>query len=127
MTSNTIHSVNLTGYKVENKVDGHTLISDEPIELGGTDLGMDPTNIFLSSLASCVLITIRMYAQRKNWEIGESSISLSLIREDDSVTIEKKLSFSGELTEEQLKRLKSISDRCPVAKLVAGEIKFKNL
>jgi len=45
------------------------LIADEPASLGGTDPGQDPCTLVLSSLASCKLITLRMYIDRKSWDL----------------------------------------------------------
>lgn len=112
-------------YKVVNTTENHTWISDEPLELGGQNEGPEPKEIFLSSLASCILITIRMYAQRRNWDVGEIHIDLTMNELDNGVEIIKDLSFSGELDDEQKEKLQEISKRCPVAKILANPIEIK--
>ncbi len=54
----------------------HTIISDEPTHLGGNDTGMSPMAIMASSLASCTLITMKMYAKRKGWNISQLEVSI---------------------------------------------------
>ena len=54
------------------------LLMDEPESVGGNDLGPDPYSTLLASLAGCTLSTLRMYIDRKGWDIPEIKISLNL-------------------------------------------------
>ena len=64
------------------------LLMDEPASLGGNDLGPDPFSTFLASLAGCTLSTLRMYIDRKGWDIPEINISLNLAQETNA-TLER--------------------------------------
>ena len=56
---------------------GHKkMIADEPLDKGGTDLGMSPLELLESSLAACVAITVRMYADRKQWPLHEINVEV---------------------------------------------------
>lgn len=80
------------------------LLMDEPKSLGGNDLGPDPFSTFLASLAGCTLSTLRMYIDRKGWDIPEIKISLNMAQEtapDLETTITKTISFSGNVSDEQ--------------------------
>lgn len=112
-------------YQVTNTARSHAWLSDEPFELNGQDEGPTPKELFLSSLASCILITLRMYAQPRNWDIGQISIELSMTELDERTEILKTIEFSGDLTDEQRNRLLEISDRCPIAKLLKKPIEVK--
>lgn len=112
-------------FVVTNRLGEHTWISDEPISVGGQDTGPKPTQLLLSALASCKLITLKMYADRKGWELGTASIELHYIEKGEKSIIGKKLSFTAEMSEEQYNRLKEISGRCPVAKMLQNSIEFK--
>jgi putative redox protein len=101
---------------------GHTLIADEPADVGGGDAGMSPYNLLLASLASCTAITLRMYIDRKMWTISEVTVNLQMFRNPNGIFIESKLSFKGEVTHEQMKRLITIADACPIHKILAGNI-----
>ncbi|MDB5127004.1 OsmC family protein [Mucilaginibacter sp.] len=102
--------------------DNHTIIADEPAELGGTDKGMSPYNLLLASLASCTVITLRMYIDRKMWIVDEIAINLDLFKNQNGVLIESKLTFKGEITDEQRKRLITIANACPIHKILVGNI-----
>lgn len=113
------------GYLVENISRGQSWRSDEPEALGGTNLGPTPNELLLSSLASCKLITMRMYANRKEWDFQGATISLSIMEKADKTIIEKLIVFQGDLDEDQIKRLKVISGKCPVAKMLRHSVEFK--
>lgn len=112
-------------YKVINTVENHSWIADEPLELGGQDEGPKPVELFLSSLASCILITLRIYAQRRNWDAGEIHVDLIMNELEEGVEIIKDITFSGKLEDEQKEKLLDISNRCPVAKILSNPIEFK--
>lgn len=114
-----------SGYTVENKSRSHTWLSDEPSQYGGEDLGPMPTELLLSALASCKLITMRMYAERKGWDFQGADITLNIPDANNRHVVEKSIQFKGDLDEGQIERLRVISGRCPVAKLLAGSIEFK--
>lgn len=112
-------------YQVINISEDHSWKSDEPIDLGGKNYGPTPVQLLLSALASCKLITMRMYAERKEWITGQISIHLSIEQLADKTVIHKKLTFAGQLSDEQKTRLSEISNRCPVAKMITHPIEFK--
>ncbi|MFD0764889.1 OsmC family protein [Mucilaginibacter lutimaris] len=111
-----------TQYQTIVSSGNHTIIADEPLDVGGTDTGMSPYNLLLASLASCTAITLRMYINRKMWIVDEIGVHLDMFKEQSGVLIESKLTFKGELNEEQLKRLITIADACPIHKILVGNI-----
>ena len=112
-------------FTVENRTETHIWYADEPMDVGGKDEGPKPTELFLSSLASCILITVRMVAQRKGWNTGVISIELTMNHREKGVEIVKHILFENQLEEEQVKRLLDVSNRCPVAKILSNPIEFK--
>ncbi len=125
-------------YKTIIKTVNHELIADEPRPMG-TDLGPNPYEFLLMAVGSCVGMTLRMYADRKGWDLQDIEIELDQKRvhakdcedcESDTGyihVIEKKLTFEGELTDEQRTRLLEISNKCPVQKTLMNEIKVETL
>ena len=112
-----------TKWKTTIEVRGHEFVADEPTERGGTDLGPTPTELLASSLASCSAITMQMYAGRKEWPLDEVSVDVTIEqRKDDTgkrTAFVKRLSMAGDLSQEQVERLKQISSKCPIHKLLA--------
>jgi putative redox protein len=101
----------------------HELLADEPARLGGADKGPSPGDYLCMSLASCKAITVRMYAQRKNWDVGEISIKVDLVRAADSpsntTTFYCTMSVSGTLDQQQRLRLTEIAEACPVSRMLS--------
>ena len=93
----------------------HRLTSDEPIARGGSDSGASPHELLLASLGACTSITLRMYAGRKEWELGKITVGLRYTRDaDKQERIDRRLSFSKPLTAEQKARLVEIAAKTPV-------------
>ncbi len=122
----------LKNYQVEITSGMHTLVSDEPPAMGGDDAGMSPFDLFLAGLVSCTIITLHMYAQRKNWPLESVEMEADIrsvestadgVKKRSSV-IDTQVIFNGALTEEQLRRLGEISERCPVHRTLSGDIKI---
>ena len=102
-----------------------TLLMDEPESVGGNDLGPDPFSTFLASLAGCTLSTLRMYIDRKGWDIPEIKISLNLAQEMNpelETSISRTITFPTNISDEQRERLFLIADKCPISKLLKGNI-----
>ncbi len=101
----------------------HRLTADEPIARGGSDSGASPHELLLASLGACTSITLRMYAGRKDWELGKITVGLRYTpgEADRKGHIDRRLSFSKPLTAEQTERLLEIAGKTPVTRtLMAG-------
>ncbi len=112
-------------YRVELKsLSGNTLIADEPEDLGGKNLGFSPFELLASSLAACTAATLRMYADRKGWDLDEVKIDVKLDwnKDENKTTITRHLQLIGTLDEEQRARLLSIADKCPVHEILTHPI-----
>lgn len=102
-----------------------TITMDEPVSSGGEDLGPDPHSVLLASLAGCTLATLRMYIDRKGWDIPEIYVSLNLAQEKErefTTFIKREVRFSNAIAEEQKERLLSIADKCPISKLLTQKV-----
>jgi len=131
MASNQITAItelDKSHYKTKVYAGGHFIYADEPEEVGGTDEGMAPGALLLASLGSCTAITIRMYADRKNYNLDAIKIELAICKEEEMSTetrITRKIEFSGDLTEDERQRLLVIADKCPIHKILSNPIKIE--
>ena len=106
---------------------GNILIVDEPQEMGGKNLGFSPSELLASSLASCTLITLRMYINRKQWDVSEINIKVDLEKdaEQNISLFTRKIEIIGEIDEEQRQRLHLIAEKCPIHKMLTNTIKIQ--
>ena len=110
-------------YKTQIIANTHLLIADELQEFGGKNEGPAPGDYLCMSLASCKVITLRMYAQRKNWKIDSIKIKVDLVKgsnmETGNNTFFCEVRLKGDLTDEQKTRLMQIAKVCPIEKLLS--------
>jgi putative redox protein len=104
----------------------HEVVVDEPPEEGGDDAGPSPLELLAGSLASCMAITMELYAKRKGWELGpvEVECRYSLAERGAPTRFEIVLRLSDQLSPEQVERLRVIAGKCPVHRTLAGEVSF---
>ncbi|HEV2110048.1 MAG TPA: alpha/beta fold hydrolase, partial [Gammaproteobacteria bacterium] len=104
----------------------HRLTADEPKDAGGTDTGPNPYGLLTAALGACTSITVRMYADRKQWPLKGLTVRLKHDKiyakdcqecenkEGKVDNFERVLELEGDLTPEQRQRLLEIADKCPV-------------
>ena len=132
-------SVGSTGFRVDILAGSHALTADEPVSLGGTDSGPTPYEFMLSALGSCMVMTLRMYADRKGWQLTGATIQLRSgsshevdcenceTEKVDIGRIDRRLVLHGALTDEQRARLLQVVDRCPVKQSLERGMTFSPL
>ncbi|OAD46690.1 bifunctional alpha/beta hydrolase/OsmC family protein [Polaribacter atrinae] len=112
----------------------HSFIADEPANVGGDDFGPSPYDFLSAGLAACTVMTLKMYAERKKWDLQEVFVYITYSKEhsdDLNIDVEKptrfdhlqkKLKFVGNLDDKQKQRLKEIAAKCPVHKTLQSEV-----
>lgn len=115
------------GFTHEVEIRGHRLLTDEPAEDGGADAGPTPQELLSASLAGCTAITIEMYAARKGWDIGPVEVQCEYETPERGAptTFRLILRLPDTCGEEQVERLRTIATKCPVHRILAGEVSFE--
>lgn len=111
-------------YFAEAKMRNHFSVIDEPVSYGGDDNGPTPVEYLLTAIGGCVSITLRMYAERKGWNVGKITVNVSQVKENNDTYLTEEISFENNITDDQRKKLLIIAGKCPVAKMVKGETKI---
>lgn len=114
----------------------HQLVSDEPLAMGGADLGANPYELLLAALGSCTSMTLRMYANHKQLDLQSIEVLLHHTRihakdcescENQTSLIDqmtREIKLSGNLDQQQRSRLLEIANKCPVHKTLENQIQI---
>lgn len=111
-------------YRTELTVRKHSVVADEPEDVGGTDLGPRPGDFYRMALASCTAITLRMYANRKKFDVKEIQVTVSTEEGEGKTILHTSIEINGNLDEEQRKRMVQIAKLCPVHKVFTNPIEI---
>lgn len=123
----------------EISANGHTLVADEPENLGGTDAGPNPYDYLVGALGACTAMTLRMYADRKGWPLESVTVRLGHekihARDCESCETENgkidririNIELEGDLEESQREKLLEIADKCPVHRTLDSEMLIETM
>ena len=127
------------GFRTDVQAGAHSLVVDEPVSAGGTDLGPTPYEYLLTALGSCMVMTLRFYADRRGWPLEAATVQLRSGRSHELdcekcetrnvgiAVIERKIDLAGPLTDEQRVKLLQIADRCPVKQTLEKGIRVETI
>jgi len=106
---------------------GNRWHADEPLEEGGANTGPAPHRLLLSALGACTAITLQMYAARKQWPLQHVDVELAFNPEgtpEPGNDIPRVITLQGALDDEQRERLLQIANKCPIHKVLTGEVRI---
>lgn len=113
-----VHAVCEAKYAVETAIRNHRVPADEPASRGGSDSGPSPLELLASGLAACTAITLRMYAERKGWELQTVKVDCRVFEVGDGVRFERSIRITAPIDEKQRARLAEIAEKTPVTRIV---------
>ena len=113
-------------YRTELKAGNHRLIADEPEDVGGKNLGPRPGDFLRMSLASCTAITLRMYANRKKFDVQQIEVTVASEEVEGKTIFNSTIEITGNLDEQQRQRMLQISKLCPVHKALTNPIEINS-
>jgi putative redox protein len=115
-------------YTAEAKSREHKYLVDTPIAKGGKDQGPTPVEYFLTAIGTCVAITLRVFAEKKEWDLGEICVTVTEKTRFTASGIEKiiheEISVEKDISEIQMQALYKQAKACPVAQMVANQTKI---
>jgi putative redox protein len=136
VASVTVTHVPGTAYQTRVDTGDLAILADEPLDSGGDGLGPSPYELLLAALAHCAVLTILLYARRKEWPVEAVSVRASHARfvveaEEGGESVRRKveritqeIALGGPLDETQRARLVEIAGKCPVHRTITGELEL---
>lgn len=104
-------------YRTDIKTETNRLVADEPVSVGGMDLGFSPSELLASALAACTCGTLRMYANRKGWlEVTGIHVEVEFSRDvqQNVSQMNRTIEIIGLISEEQKTQLLAVANKCPI-------------
>ena len=116
-------------FAVDVSIDGHEMVIDAGTDEGGENLGPNPTRVVEGALAACGVMTMKMYANRKKWDLQSVTITVRRAQGEDSHIariLEKQITIEGPLDDDQKARLVEIADKCPVHRMLSESVTIRH-
>lgn len=102
---------------------GHTVPFDEPESAGGTNTAPAPTEMLAAALVACTALTLKMYSERKGWDIEGIEVEADTTYDGPRpASYAVKLRLPDHLDQDQKDRLQVIATKCPVQQTLANPI-----
>lgn len=119
-----VHST--TGlYAQEVCMRNHMMLADATVEEGGENKGPTPHEYLAAALAACSMITMKMYAKRKNWDVGNTEVSVKVVHQGEKTIFEKEIIFYTGLSTDEKDKLREIATKCPIHKTLKSTIEIQ--
>lgn len=104
------------------EVNQHVVLTDVPNASGGDDLAPDPHDFLDGAYAACTALTLKMYANHKGWPLDNADVEVTHEESPGHYHLQRKVTLHGNLSEEQRQRLLEIANKCPIHRVLTGEI-----
>ncbi len=117
-------------------IGGQRYIADEPVAVGGGGRGPDPYEWVTAGLGACTSMTVRMYAERKGWQLERVEVTLRHAKDHAKDCaeceagrkidiFEREIRLVGDLDQDQRARLLEIADKCPVHRTLHDRVEVR--
>ncbi len=114
--------------KLRHRVDvngRHTIVTDEPVQLGGTNEGPAPHELLPAALASCIATMIALYAERHDWDVGDARVEVEYDPDSTPRQVEVEIHLPNSLSEDQVNRLERVAETCPLRRALEAGFSFE--
>jgi len=103
----------------------HSITTDEPLDLGGSDSGPAPHELLAAMLASCVSTMIALYAQRRGWALADVRVDVTYDASTTPRQVQIAVHLPEGLSEDQVSRLRRVAETCPVRRALEAGFAFE--
>lgn len=118
-----IHASNKNNLHVDMTSASHSIPSGLSLALGGNNEAPDPHALLEASLAACTILTLQLYANRKQWDLGGIEVDIKILKENkEGTVISRSIAFTNTLDAEKIERLTEIANKCPIHNLLVGSV-----
>lgn len=106
----------------------HQFLTDKPEAAGGHDTGPAPYDFLTASLASCTMITLRMYAKHKEIELGDFSVEVDFhTNREQQEHIERRVIFAQPVSQDLKEKLLNVCSKTPVTKTLLRSLDIQTV
>ncbi len=116
--------IGTTNYETHVTTGHHRLVVDEGPALGGKDAGPNPYDLLAAALGACTVITLRMYAERKQWPVTAVEVDVHFVA-GEQAHIDRTLRVEGTVDAAQMARMAEIAERTPVTLTLKGGVPIR--
>ncbi|ODT30122.1 MAG: hypothetical protein ABS54_03390 [Hyphomicrobium sp. SCN 65-11] len=109
-------------YAIEFSDGKHTGLADAIVADGGREAGFKPFALLEASLATCIAMTIRMYADRHGWALPGLEVRVKYDQSRaDAPVLRYDIDFgTADLAPDIRERLLRVAQACPVHKALSN-------
>lgn len=118
MSSASAKETGIGQFQVRVQTGPHSFLMDEPVKVGGLDSGPNPFDMLCAAMASCTLMTMKLYASRKGWTLDGLAVEVTHHKGSGARDRFESVLELGNATSEQREALLKIAQRCPVHLLI---------
>ncbi|MFZ6726253.1 OsmC family protein [Undibacterium sp. MH2W] len=109
----------------------HVWNADVDRTAGSLDRAPDPHDLLDAALASCTTLTLELYIRRRQMAVTDLRVTVDRVEgknEQGQVTYHmlRRISIEGPITDAERSRLMEIADKCPIHKLLTGQISIQS-
>jgi len=107
----------------ESKIGNHSIIIDVPPDMGGTDRGPTPPQIFIASLGSCIGAFVANYCNNTGIDTTDMTVDATFDKVEDPtrlVNIKVQVNLPHGDYEKRKKALLRVAEHCPVHETICN-------